>query len=191
MPLPVSATEYEYGDPAACKPSAAVPYESFMGSISASFPLGMKTLLGLALSDSDLSERCVLSVIRTNEDTCLIILSLFVQAMIVAFMSFPLKDLFNRMHIVVCSTRRLDAWLRDLCYNYRTLPAGAKQLVRDFLQFDMSRSMDIFIQDQLAWGLIGLCLSLYLIVAYYAAVSMANIYSTSDYPMLCDCNHKR
>jgi len=107
-PAPVSAADYEYGDPAACKPSAAAPYENFMDSISASFPLGMKTLLGLSLSDSDLSER----------------------------------------------TRRLDAWLRDLCYNYRSLPAGAKQLVRDFLQFDMSRPMDIFIQDQLAWGLI-------------------------------------
>ena len=52
-------------------------------------------------------------------------------------------------------TRRLDFWLRDILFNYRSLPPAAKQLVRDFLNFDMSRSLDIFMQDQLAWGLIG------------------------------------
>lgn len=52
-------------------------------------------------------------------------------------------------------TRRLDFWLRDILFNYRSMPPGAKQLVRDFLNFDMSRSLDIFMQDQLAWGLIG------------------------------------
>ena len=35
------------------------------------------------------------------------------------------------------------------------MPPAAKQLVRDFLNFDMSKSLDIFMQDQLAWGLIG------------------------------------
>ena len=38
-------------------PQATAPYENFMDLISAAFPSGMKTMLGLSLNDSDLSER--------------------------------------------------------------------------------------------------------------------------------------
>jgi hypothetical protein len=36
---------------------ATAHYENFMDLISAAFPTGMKTMLGLTLNDSDLSER--------------------------------------------------------------------------------------------------------------------------------------
>jgi hypothetical protein len=48
----------------------------------------------------------------------------------------------------------LDEWFRDICYNYKHMPASARQLIRQFLKFDMSRATDIFFQDQLAWGTI-------------------------------------
>jgi hypothetical protein len=48
----------------------------------------------------------------------------------------------------------LDEWFRDLCYNYKHMPASARQLIRQFVKFDMSRATDIFFQDQLAWGTI-------------------------------------
>jgi hypothetical protein len=51
-------------------------------------------------------------------------------------------------------TRSLDAWLREICMQYRHMPAAAKAAVRTFLNFDMSRQKDIFVQDQLAWGAI-------------------------------------
>lgn len=34
------------------------------------------------------------------------------------------------------------------------MPSNARQAVRQFLNFDMSQSKDIFFQDQLAWGVI-------------------------------------
>jgi hypothetical protein len=48
----------------------------------------------------------------------------------------------------------LDEWFRDLCYNYKNMPASARTLIRQFLHFDMSKPLDIFFQDQLAWGTI-------------------------------------
>ncbi len=51
-------------------------------------------------------------------------------------------------------TRSLDAWLREICMQYRHMPPAAKTAVRTFLNFDMSRQKDIFVQDQLAWGAI-------------------------------------
>jgi hypothetical protein len=48
----------------------------------------------------------------------------------------------------------LDEWFRDLCYNYKNMPASARTLIRQFLHFDMSKPLDIFYQDQLAWGTI-------------------------------------
>ena len=48
----------------------------------------------------------------------------------------------------------LDEWFRDLCYNYKNMPASARALIRQFMKFDMSRPLDIFFQDQLAWGTI-------------------------------------
>lgn len=50
----------------------------------------------------------------------------------------------------------LDEWFRDVAYNYKNMPASARTLVRQFLNFDMSRLADIFFQDQLAWGTIDL-----------------------------------
>ncbi len=38
--------------------------------------------------------------------------------------------------------------------HYRSMPAPAKTAVRQFLNFDMSRPKDIFVQDQLTWGTI-------------------------------------
>lgn len=38
--------------------------------------------------------------------------------------------------------------------HYRNMPSNARQAVRQFLNFDMSQSKDIFFQDQLAWGVI-------------------------------------
>jgi Tfp pilus assembly protein PilP len=89
-------------------PRAGSPYEDFLEIITAPFPFGLKSYLGISLNDTDLSMR----------------------------------------------TRMLDTWIRDICYNYRHFPPSAKQLVRDFLHFDMSVQKDIFVQDQLAWGLI-------------------------------------
>lgn len=51
-------------------------------------------------------------------------------------------------------TRMLDAWFRDVCYYYRHMPATARLLIRQFLNFDMSAEKDILVQDQLAWGVI-------------------------------------
>lgn len=36
--------------------------------------------------------------------------------------------------------------------HYRSMPARAKAAVREFLNFDMSRPKDIYVQDQLTWG---------------------------------------
>lgn len=36
------------------------------------------------------------------------------------------------------------------------MPAQAKAVVREFLNFDMSKPKDIYVQDQLAWGTIEL-----------------------------------
>lgn len=38
--------------------------------------------------------------------------------------------------------------------NYRNMPSNARQVIRQFLNFDMSQAKDIFFQDQLAWGVI-------------------------------------
>lgn len=51
-------------------------------------------------------------------------------------------------------TRGLDAWFREVCVNYRNMPSNARQIIRQFLNFDMSQAKDIFFQDQLAWGVI-------------------------------------
>jgi hypothetical protein len=69
---------------------------------------------------------------------------------------FPLKTTWFALTDSELSerTRSLDAWLRDICIHYRTMPAAAKAAVRTFLNFDMSRQKDIFVQDQLAWGAI-------------------------------------
>lgn len=48
----------------------------------------------------------------------------------------------------------LDAWFRDVCYYYRDMPAPARELIRTFLNFDMHNTKDIFVHDQLAWGII-------------------------------------
>lgn len=55
---------------------------------------------------------------------------------------------------LLCRTRALDAWFRQVCVHYRNMPSNARQAVRQFLNFDMSQSKDIFFQDQLAWGVI-------------------------------------
>lgn len=51
-------------------------------------------------------------------------------------------------------TRMLDEWFRDVCYNYKNMPAAARLLVRNFLKLDANRATDAFFQDQLAWGVI-------------------------------------
>lgn len=51
-------------------------------------------------------------------------------------------------------TRCLDAWLRDICTNYRYMPEVAKNSVRAFLKFDLSQPKHIFVQDHLMWGAI-------------------------------------
>lgn len=51
-------------------------------------------------------------------------------------------------------TRQLDSWLREICFYYRDMPAQARLAIRNFLNLDMSNAKHIFIQDQLAWGLI-------------------------------------
>ena len=51
-------------------------------------------------------------------------------------------------------TRMLDHWFRDVCFNYRRFPPVAKAVLRDFLRFDMSDQNHIYIQDQLAWGMV-------------------------------------
>ena len=48
----------------------------------------------------------------------------------------------------------LDHWFRDVCFHYRNMPSNARTLLRQFLNFDMTRPKDIFIQDQLTWGTI-------------------------------------
>lgn len=58
------------------------------------------------------------------------------------------------MYAIYYRTRALDAWFRELCVHYRNMPANARQVIRQFLNFDMSQSKDIFFQDQLAWGVI-------------------------------------
>lgn len=85
---------------------ASSPYENFLDLITAPFPFGLKSYLGISLNDTDLSER----------------------------------------------TRMLDSWMRDICYHYRYFPPSAKELVRNFLNFDMTEPIDILVQDQLHWG---------------------------------------
>lgn len=51
-------------------------------------------------------------------------------------------------------TRSLDSWFRAVCTHYRNMPVQAKAAVRAFLNFDMARPKDIFVQDQLTWGTI-------------------------------------
>jgi hypothetical protein len=55
---------------------------------------------------------------------------------------------------LLCRTRNLDSWFREICTYYRYMPSAAKNEVRAFLKFDLSRPKDIYIQDQLTWGAI-------------------------------------
>lgn len=48
----------------------------------------------------------------------------------------------------------LDFWFRDVCCNYRRMPSSARAEIRNFLSFDMSKPVDICMQDQLAWGMV-------------------------------------
>lgn len=48
----------------------------------------------------------------------------------------------------------LDAWFRDVCNYYRDMPSSAREAIRKFLNFDMASAKDIFLQDQLQWGVI-------------------------------------
>ena len=47
----------------------------------------------------------------------------------------------------------LDAWFREVCFYYRDMPAPAREAIRKFLNFDMKRTKDVFVHDQLAWGI--------------------------------------
>lgn len=49
--------DWEVGGARSSSASGFAAYESFMDAISAPFPQGIKALLGMALTDSDLSER--------------------------------------------------------------------------------------------------------------------------------------
>lgn len=51
-------------------------------------------------------------------------------------------------------TRQLDAWLRDVCCCYKYMQEMERAAVRYFLDLDMSKSLDIMIQDKLARGLV-------------------------------------
>jgi len=51
-------------------------------------------------------------------------------------------------------TRQLDAWLRDVCCCYKYMLEIERAAVRYFLDFDMTRPIDISIQDRLARGLV-------------------------------------
>ena len=46
----------------------------------------------------------------------------------------------------------LDEWFRDVCVNYKNMPAAARLLIRTFLKFDSNRAADAFFRDQLEWG---------------------------------------
>ena len=48
----------------------------------------------------------------------------------------------------------LDAWIKDILYDYRDMPSLAREEMRGFLNFDLSKAHDIFVQDQLMYGLI-------------------------------------
>lgn len=50
-------------------------------------------------------------------------------------------------------TRMLDAWFREVAFYYRDMPATAREAVRTFLNFDMKKPTDVFVHDQLAWGM--------------------------------------
>ncbi len=47
----------------------------------------------------------------------------------------------------------LDAWFREIAFYYRDMPSTAREAVRIFLNFDMRKPVDVFVHDQLAWGM--------------------------------------
>lgn len=47
----------------------------------------------------------------------------------------------------------LDAWFREVAFYYRDMPSTAREAVRTFLNFDLHKSTDVFVHDQLAWGM--------------------------------------
>ena len=47
----------------------------------------------------------------------------------------------------------LDAWFREVAFYYRDMPAPAREAIRVFLNFDMKHTKDVFVHDQLAWGI--------------------------------------
>jgi len=47
----------------------------------------------------------------------------------------------------------LDAWFREVAFYYRDMPAPAREAIRTFLNFDLKHSKDVFVHDQLAWGI--------------------------------------
>eukprot|EP01032_Pedospumella_encystans_P026936 gene26936-30454_t len=61
-------------------------------------------------------------------------------------MSLNDKELHNR-------TQMLDAWFREIAFYYRDMPSTAREAVRIFLNFDMRKAVDVFVHDQLAWGM--------------------------------------
>ena len=175
---------------------ASSPYENFLDLITAPFPFGLKSYLGISLNDTDLSERytrarhiiyliyyiyfyiphipyiphvpyilhipytsykspwhrCVRMVRteRAEKHSFQLFTHIFT-------LSYPYNT-YSHSHTLITalipthSTRMLDSWMRDICYHYRYFPPSAKELVRNFLNFDMTEPIDILVQDQvLLW----------------------------------------
>jgi hypothetical protein len=123
----------------------SLPYANFIKMITSPFPASpVKSYLGLSLNEAELQERY--AQIPLHRSTCAEIPPLRFPMYCVLICALLLS--------VLCRTRMLDRWFRDVCYFYRDMPASAREAVRGFINFDMKVNKDIFVHDQLAWGTI-------------------------------------
>lgn len=69
-------------------------------------------------------------------------------------LSYPANTVFESFMIHLCRARRLDQWFREVLYQYSRINNAGRDAIRKFLGFEMSRELDISIQDRLALGLV-------------------------------------
>ena len=76
---------------------------------------------------------------------------------VVMLVPFPGKQSTVKVDEVFLSKRTylLDAWFREACTLYMAMTMEQKQLMKEFLQFNLSTGSDIYLHDKLAKGMVA------------------------------------
>jgi len=75
---------------------------------------------------------------------------------VVMLVPFPGKQSTVKVDEAFLSKRTylLDAWFREACTLYMAMTMEQKQLIKEFLQFNLSTGSDIYLHDKLAKGMV-------------------------------------